>query len=149
MAENVSTHDYLPAFHFEVTMGNSSVGFKEVSGLGIELETEDIQEGGGYGYVYRLPKPAKARNLVLKRAVRNAPDELIEWINNAVSNFRFDPWDIIVSLVDEEGGYVKKWKFFGAYPLKVNYSGFDSTKNELVIQTLELAYFRQVIDDGS
>ena len=147
MADTVSSHDYLPVFHFKVTIRNKSHGFKEVSGLGIELETEDVLEGGGYGYVYRLPKPAKARNLVLKRAMQKTSDDLLEWINEAIVNVNFNLDNIIVSLVDENDKPVKKWQFFGAYPLKVTYSGLDSTKNELFIQTLELAYQRQTVED--
>lgn len=149
MAESVSAHDYLPAFHFKVMIGKSEIAFKEVSGLGVELETEDVMEGGGYGYVYRLPKPAKSKNLVLKRALQKSPDGLDEWITNALANFVFDLRDVIVTLVDEKDQNVKKWQFFGAYPLKVSYGDLDSVKNELLIQTLELAYSSQKYVDGA
>ncbi|MBR4585748.1 MAG: phage tail protein [Bacteroidales bacterium] len=147
MAESVSAHDYLPAFHFKVMIGKDEVAFKEVSGLDVELETEDVMEGGGYGYVYRLPKPAKSKNLVLKRALQKSPDELYEWITNALDNFIFDLRDVIVTLVDEKDQNIKKWQFFGAYPLKVSYGSLDSLKSELVIQTLELAYSSRKYSD--
>lgn len=147
MAESVSTHDYLPAFHFLVSIGDEDLGFKEVSGLGIELETEDVLEGGGFNYVYRLPKPAKAKNLVLKRAMQQCPDELYTWIHDAIIDFKFDLREVLVMMVDENDTIIKGWKFLNAYPVKATYSGLDSTKNELVIQTLELAYATQQIFD--
>ena len=40
-------------------------GFSEVSGLQVEVETEDYQEGGVNGFVRKFPKSTKYPNLVL------------------------------------------------------------------------------------
>ena len=150
MAEDISYGKLIPAFHFEVTFitkgtevkNEPSITFSEVSGIGIELQTEDIMEGGGNNYVIRLPKPPKFKNLVLKRALSATPPGIIEWARDAVEKFEFKPLTVVVSIKDYGDTDVKMWNFEGAYPVKLVLSDLSSTKNEAVIETLELAYRR-------
>jgi len=150
----------IPAFRFEVAFVNDgeetqkegkepvkvpepvSIPFSEVSGLNLELQTEDIMEGGGNGYTIRLPKPPKARNLVLKRAMSATAPEIILWARKAVENFDISTRTVIVTIKDYQGNNVKVWNFEKAYPVKLSLSDFSATKNEVVIETLELAYRR-------
>ncbi|MBO7427108.1 MAG: phage tail protein [Paludibacteraceae bacterium] len=149
---------YVPAFHFEVTFlsvalglggllenainGDDNIGmaFSEVSGLSAELQTEDVAEGGNNSYKYRLPKPPKYGNLVLKRALSTTPSLLVMWANEAIYNFNFSPCTAIVTLLNENHLPVKVWAFNNAYPVKIEVSQLGANKNELVIETLELAY---------
>ncbi len=62
------------AFYFSVYIngirrdaGDNS--FQEVSGLNVELETEDVAEGGENRFVHNLPKQIKHPKLVLKRGI--------------------------------------------------------------------------------
>ncbi|MBO7606687.1 MAG: phage tail protein [Paludibacteraceae bacterium] len=152
------TDSYIPAFHFDVSflvvVGEGEdkskkllaseeykrMAFSEVSGLSAELQTEEVGEGGNNSFKYRLPKPAKYNNLVLKRALSAAPSELVTWANEAVYNFNFSPCTVVVSLLNEQHEPVKTWAFVNAYPVKIDVSQFGANKNELVIETLELAY---------
>ncbi len=150
MAEDISYGKLIPAFHFEVTFitkgtkvkNEPSITFSEVSGIGIELQTEDIMEGGGNNYIIRLPKPPKFKNLVLKRALSATPPGIIEWARDAVEKFEFAPLTVVVAIKDYGDTDVKTWNFDGAYPVKLVLSDLSSTKNEAVIETLELAYRR-------
>ena len=102
MAEDISYGKLIPAFHFEVTFitkgtkvkNEPSITFSEVSGIGIELQTEDIMEGGGNNYVIRLPKPPKFKNLVLNAPCRpprpaSSNGRETRWRS---SNSRRSPW---------------------------------------------------------
>ena len=149
---------YVPAFHFEVTFlsvalglgsilenavnedGNIGMAFSEVSGISAELQTEEVGEGGNNMFKYRLPKPAKYNNLVLKRALSTTPSVLIMWANEAIEKFKFYPCTAIVTLLNENHVPVKVWAFYNAYPVKLEVSHLDANKSELVIETLELAY---------
>lgn len=149
---------YVPAFHFEVTFlsvalglggllenvvngdGNIGMAFSEVSGISAELQTEEVGEGGNNMFKYRLPKPAKYNNLVLKRALSTTPSVLIMWANEAIYNFNFSPCTAIVTLLNENHIPVKVWAFNNAYPVKLEVSSLSASKSELVIETLELAY---------
>ena len=114
--------------------------FSDVSGLSLEIQTEDFTEGGGNDYVIRLPKPPKPRNLVLKRALSAAPPEIVEWAQKAVEQFVFEPRTLVVSIIDYENQPVKTWNFEGAYPVKLSLSDLSASKSEIVIETLEIAY---------
>ena len=149
---------YIPAFHFEVTFlsialgvggvlenainvdDNIGMAFSEVSGISAELQTEEVAEGGNNSYKYRLPKPPKYGNLVLKRALSTTPSILVMWANEAIYNFNFYPCTAIVTLLNEDHIPVKVWAFNNAYPVKIEVSQLGANKNELVIETLELAY---------
>ena len=91
-------------------------------------------------FKYRLPKPAKYNNLVLKRALSTTPSVLIMWANEAIEKFKFYPCTAIVTLLNENHVPVKVWAFDNAYPVKLEVSHLDANKSELVIETLELAY---------
>ncbi len=159
----------IPSFHFYVSfvkddeMGKyEAKGFKkaenlppgtpfsEVSGLSLEIQTEDFQEGGGNGYTIRLPKPPKAKNLVLKRALAAVAPEDVAWARNAVESFQFETRTVLVSILDYSGEPVKTWNFERAYPVKLSLSDLGASKNEIVIETLELAYMRfSLMENGS
>lgn len=147
-----NNNSYISAFHFAVAFvglensenenGDNSIdmSFSEVSGLNTELQTEEVSEGGNNKFSYRLPKPAKYNNLVLKRALSTAPSAIVKWANEAIYEFSFHPCTVVVTLLNEEHIPVKAWSFNNAYPVKLNVSNLDANKNELVIETMELAY---------
>lgn len=149
VVKNHSTDDFVSAFHFIVSFLAIdtkeeniliSLNFSEVSGLGAELQTEDVVCAGENRYVYHLPKPAKTKNLVLKHAFDKQPSAIVKWADDAIYKFKFRLYDVIVELVDENDETVKVWYFCEAYPIKLSYSDLNASKNEIVIETLELAY---------
>lgn len=132
-------------FHFAVEFGFLAQGtndarFQEVSGLDSELSVEEIKEGGENRFSHRLPGRAKYPNLVLKRGLLT-DSELISWCVDAIENFSFEPTTINITLLNEEHQPVSgTYSFIGAYPVKWSISNFDAKSNEVVIETLELAY---------
>lgn len=146
-------YECIPAFHFIVSfIGVSTnrdkpenqeftMGFSEVSGLNAELQVEEIADGCSVIPAYKLPKPVKFPNLVLKRALCRSTGDFLKWIEEAVYNFQFMPCTVNVSLVgSSKNDILRAWKFMNVYPLKLKLSDLSSTKNEVVIETLELAY---------
>lgn len=116
------------------------VPFSEVGGLSLEMQTEDIIAGGDNGFTIRLPKPPKAKNLTLKRALAAAPPDVIDWARDALENFNFRTRTVVVSIVDYDDNPVKTWNIVKAYPVKLAVTDLSASKNEIVIETLELAY---------
>ena len=82
--------NYTPAvgFFFSVDFYDGSTkkfsSFKEVSGLSVKINTEDITQGGENGFKYRLPTGAAYQNLVLKRGLNGIFCDL----NDAVMELR-------------------------------------------------------------
>lgn len=65
--------NYYPplGFHFKIEFGNQKdeYQFQSVSGLNVDLETEEIAEGGENRFKHKLPLRARYPNLVLKRGI--------------------------------------------------------------------------------
>ena len=152
---------FITAFHFKVAFMASSgtececieVDFQQVANLSAELQTEDVSCLGENAFTYHLPKPAKTKNLVLKKALTTASidvgtptqkssptQKLIKWAEDAIYKFEFRLYDVIVDLLDEKGQSVKEWRFFNAYPVKISYNDLNAMKSEIEIETLELTY---------
>src|SRR2546425_10192350 len=103
-------------FHFRVefvgvTDDDTEQRFQEVSGLSVEVETEELREGGENRFVYKLPKRAKYPNLVLKRGLLKST-ALLKWLQAALRTYftvviyDFKPADLVVTLLDEAGAQV-------------------------------------------
>ncbi|MFZ3018181.1 MAG: phage tail protein [Gallionella sp.] len=136
----------LPAFYFKVvfasSQGNSDTSFQEVSGISSEMETEPIVEGGNQ-YTRQLPKSLKHSNLVLKRGIADMSSPLVVWCQKVLeTNFMepIVPTLVSVYLLNEEGSPLRGWEFADAYPIKWNVEAFNSTKNDVAIETIELSY---------
>lgn len=136
------------AFHFTVAFSGggpsiSDVAFQEVSGLESGLDVEAVVEGGENRFVHQLPKPAKNPNLKLKRALTDYNSDLVKWVQASIERDlakRIEPKDLTISLLDAEGDPVASWSLTNAYPVKWQVGGFDAMKNELALETIELAY---------
>ena len=124
-----------PALFF---LDGNECSFQDVSGINVNINTVDIQEGGVHA-VYKLPETIKYDNLVLKRGLLRG-SSLYLWMRNSFRDFDFRPMDIIVNLEDEKGIPAVTWMFRKVYPVSLKISEFKAMDNSLVIETLELAY---------
>lgn len=137
----------LAAFNFAVTVGGASSGpdseFSEVSGLEVEMDVEEIAEGGVNTYKHRVPGRTKYRNLVLKRGLINANSELAAWCRRTLEGDyveRIELRDIIVELRDEKQEAVMSWTFVKAYPVKWSITTLNAQQNGIVTESLEFAF---------
>jgi phage tail-like protein len=144
--------NYYPpvSFHFEVQFeglepGNKDVGFQELSGINATIGETTYEEGGENRFIHRLPERVTYDKLVLKRGVLKG-SELIEWFKNAVELFQFDPKGVLITLLNEKHEPLESWSFINAYPVKWTVTNFDSTKNEVAVETIELVfqYYRRM-----
>jgi phage tail-like protein len=135
--------NYYPplGFHFKVEFGNikGEFQFQSVSGLSVELETEQIAEGGENRFKHKLPVRTKFPNLVLKRGVLVNSD-LIKWCRKAVEEYDITPVNITISLLNEEHEPLMTWNVVHAYPVKWAVADFNAEESSIVIETIELAY---------
>lgn len=131
------------AFYFSVSIGGVELPFKEVSGLSVEMEIENIGEGGVNDFEHKLPKQLKQRNLVLKRALALVSSDDVMWIRQWLENdFSTFPTtkDVLVKLLDADGKPKAAWTCTRAYPVKWEAENFDADKNSLAIESVELVY---------
>ncbi|MCB0651032.1 MAG: phage tail protein [Saprospiraceae bacterium] len=137
------------SFYFALSllegMGGQAVFFKEVSGITMNMETEEISEGGNNPFIHRVPASSKYSNLVLKRGIIPKDSAIAKWCFDTLDEMSaaIKTHSIVVSLLDKKGNSLKSWNFVNAFPVKWTTSGFDAGKNEILVETLELefAYF--------
>ncbi|MFD0861707.1 phage tail protein [Sungkyunkwania multivorans] len=134
-------------FHFKVEftrldgieLKSNDHQFQSVSGLSVDLETEEIAEGGENRFKHKIPVRTKYPNLVLKRGLLK-DSGLITWCKNALENYEIVPADLSVSLLDEKHEPLFSWNVVHAYPVKWNVSDLNAEENKIVIESLELTY---------
>ncbi|MBL8473310.1 MAG: phage tail protein [Rhodocyclaceae bacterium] len=115
--------------------------FKKVSGISSTISTRTLNSGGQNLFSYKLPERVQYDNLVLERGMAVGSPLVIEF-NVAMSMFKFAPSNVLVSLLDESGIPLSGWLFMNAYPVKWSVSNLDADSNQVVIETMELAYQR-------
>jgi len=136
------------AFYFRVGMSASKsdmdAQFQEVSGIGLQMDIMEYQEGGINDYAWKLPKPPKHENLVLRKGLMARKSDFRTWCKkNLVSNNLSDaiePQQLWVTLLNNTDQPAMQWTFYNAYPVKWSLSAFDSMKNDFMVETIELVY---------
>jgi phage tail-like protein len=131
-------------FHFSVEFTKIATKkhdnqFQSVSGLSVDLETEEIAEGGENRFKHKIPVRSKYPNLILKRGLL-IDSGVIEWCRKALENFEIQPIDITINLLGEDHKSLQTWNIVHAYPVKWSVGDFNAEENKLVIETLELTY---------
>ncbi|RLA26179.1 MAG: phage tail protein [Gammaproteobacteria bacterium] len=115
--------------------------FKRVSGISTSISTSSVEEGGQNLFSHRLPDRVQYDNLVLERGKPVVSPLAIEF-NVTMSQFKFAPANVLVSLLNEAGVPISSWLFIKAYPVSWNISDLDAEANSIVVETMELAYER-------
>lgn len=135
--------NYYPplGFHFlvEFTDYSDEYQFQSVSGLSVDLETEDVTEGGENRFKHKLPVRAKYPNLVLKRGLL-PNSELVDWCRDAVESFDIKPTDLVIKLLNEKNEPLMSWSVVHAWPVKWSVADFNAEENRVAVETLELTY---------
>ncbi len=145
----------LTGFYFSVRIAGGSsandAAFQEASGLGKEMQTEDIVSGGENRFKYRLPNGVSYQNLVLKRGIVVEYSPLVEWCQNTLDGGTGKPIqlkNISLMLLNQAGQTCMSWSFVNAYPLKWMMSDLKSQESSVLIETIEFAYQYFDLDDS-
>lgn len=147
MGVSLITWDPPVSFYFRVVIQGvpliPDTDFLEVSGLKVELELENIEEGGENNFIYQVPKRVKHSNLILKRALEPLSNALEIWIQQSLEGGfveKIKPRNLVIYLMDSKGKALRCWWCSNAYPVKWEVSNFNAQENKLAIETLELCY---------
>ena len=120
--------------------------FREISGIGAELQTEDVREGGTNDTVYRLPTQVTYPNLRCGRGLANTQSTLLPWCFSTFANTGgvFVPMNIVVSLLNRDAAATPYmvWTFYNALPVKWSVSDFNAMNSEVAIEYIEFQYNR-------
>lgn len=138
--------NYYPptGFHFKVEVlglpsNDGDVRFTEVSGLSVEMGTEEVAEGGENRFLQKYPTRAKYPDLVLKRGLL-LNSEVVNWIRKCIEDLTIEPRNIDIKLLNEEHQPLLTWHVVNAYPTKWAVSDLSATNNTVVIESIQLFY---------
>jgi len=138
MPPGVRVDPYLD-FRFLVEIeGVIAAGFAEVSGLEIEVETEDYEEGGRNDFIHTKPGRASYANLELQKGLTESR-ELVGWISDVAAG-RIERKNVFVFLQDSRGQPKWGWQCKQAYPVRYAGPDLQADQGEVAMETLELTH---------
>lgn len=113
--------------------------FQSVSGLSVDVQTEQIGGTGTTVSGIRRPTGLNYDNLVLERGMPLISTLGME-IQNSFVNFQFRPRNVLLSVMDENALPLQSWMIQEAFPVKWNISGLDATASRVIVEHIELSY---------
>ena len=130
-------------------LGNG--GFQECTGLEVEVDVQELQEGGRNDSVIRRVGRAKYQNLVLKRGMFFKGDasggrpglnrELWIWLQSVVSGVRpVARYDGAVEVMTPAGEVVARWEFERGLPARVVGPALNAKTGEIAMEELHIAH---------
>jgi len=133
------------AFNFSVNLNSPGVdpaselgGFSDVSGLVTETVLAEYRTGNAKeNHVKKIPLMHKVGDVTLKRGIVDST-EFFAWIKDTRERAYTAKRDVVITLNDEAGAVVRKWKLMGVIPLKYTGptlagKGGDVAMEELVL----------------
>lgn len=136
------------AFTVEID-GLQVAGFRKASGLSVQMEPEEYQEGGVNDHVHTLPGQFSHDNLVLERGLSNSR-KLWKWIEGlrtgstyAKSGKKARKHVTVTLQSGHRSQESRGWRFRNAYPVTwegPELSADASGSSAVAIQRLELAH---------
>lgn len=150
---SIKTNYPLPAYNYRVTIldggGAETVGFSEVSGLGMGYDPVTYRDGFsfamGFQIIPGMPKPIA---LTLKKGLARNGDYLQRWLEQSYR----EPGsggakrDVIIDLCDETGQPVIRWTAAAAMPVKLDAPVFSAAGNEVAVASMELVAARLQVE---
>ncbi len=135
----MTAEEAYPVCRFYVMFDEKVQGvFTEVSGLQVEMDVMEYQEGGNNGFVHRLPGFTKVSNITLKRGMTQS-NEFFKWCAS-IAGGKFTRRNVSIVMYDTAGEELMHWDFQNAYPVKWIGPQFKASEATAAIETLELAH---------
>ena len=131
-------------FKFSMDMVGEIGAFTECSGLSVDIEVEELKEGGQNQFVHKLPSRMKWPNIVLKRGITDT-NNLFDWFSkcsgDGFSNENtLKRSDGAIELVDSQGQPLRTWSFDGAFPVKWSGPTLAASSRDAATEQLEIAH---------
>ena len=116
------------------------IRFQKVSGLGMSIDTDEIDEGGENFYTQKFPTTVSHDNLVLERGLIQRISPIKSHIIAALNSFKFHTVEVLVLLLNHNNIPIAGWLFRNAFPISWAMSDLDANENDLAIESMEFAY---------
>jgi phage tail-like protein len=131
------TPDPMPGRLFQVDVGKPLGYFTDVSGLGMEYDIFEYQEGGVNDFIHKLRGRVKFPNLVLKRGITHE-EELVNWFLECRE--KTARRDLSVTMLGYDLSPIRTWSFAGAFPVKWTGPDLSAKASDAGLETVEVAH---------
>src|SRR5579871_1209841 len=129
------------SFSFVVAVeGLNVAAFTECSLPSLQVDVDEIKEGGQNAYVHKLPVRINAGTVTLRRGItRN--DQLLNWYLQVLKGDMKDATRTVsVIIFDSMGKPVATWTFYNAFPIKWGGPTLKSDDAVVAIEEIEFAH---------
>ncbi|MFT3870687.1 MAG: phage tail protein [Nibricoccus sp.] len=141
------------AFNFSVNLNSPGVdpaselgGFSDVSGLVTESVVAEYRNGNAKeNHVKKIPLMHKVGDVTLKRGVVDST-EFFAWIKDTREKGYSSKRDVVITLRDETGADVRKWKLQSVLPLKYTGPTLAGKGGDVAMEELVLSSEGMVIE---
>ena len=142
VSDRLADAPFTGRFTFEID--DVEIGaFTEVSGLQVQVEVEELIEGGNNGFVHKLPGRMTWPNIVLKRGVTTS-DALFEWLNRsagqATGGSTMERSTGKITVLDAARQPHRTWSFEHAFPVRWSGPTLAASSSEIAVEELEIAH---------
>ena len=117
--------------------GLTTETFREVSGVGIDIEVTEMREGGS-NTVHKLPGLVKFPNVTLKRAFTGSTN-LYDWTLSYLAG-KGVRRTVTITVKDMKGTTMATFTLTRAFPVKWVPPALNASGNDVPIETLEIAH---------
>lgn len=131
----------LPKFYFMVDWGSTTnIPFQEVSGLDFEAQLIRYRHGNSPGFSeISMPGLVKNSNVTMKKAVFAKDNIFWDWFVKIKMN-TIERQNVVIKLLDEGGNPTMTWTLTNAWPTKISSTDLKSDRNEVTIESIEIAH---------
>ena len=129
------------AFRFMVTVdGINYAAFTEFTLPSLQMETEDIKEGGQNSFSHKLPVRVTVGSATLRQGVSNNFDLLNWYMDMMRGDIQAATRQITVVMFNTAHEPLMTWTFRNAYPVKWGGPAFKTDSNSVAIEELEFVH---------
>lgn len=125
---------------FSLRVDDHDLGtFTSCEGLAVEVEVEEMKEGGNQFFVHQLPGRLRFPNVKFSRVVNGDSQKLAQWISSMASGVRRTNAQIVAKSANGES-VIAQWGLLNAIPVRWTGPRLDASSLTVATETLELAH---------
>ncbi|HEY0451821.1 phage tail protein [Actinophytocola sp.] len=130
---------YASTLFFRLTIGGNDLGaFHTCTGLGAEMQVEQVVEGGNNGFAWQLPSRITWSNITLTRPVTADTTKVANWLARTVN--RVDRKDGEIVALRPDLTPIANWQVVGIVPVRWQGPSFDPANSQPAVESLEIAH---------
>lgn len=133
-------------FKVEISADDKLALFQEVSGLSVQIHTEDFTEGGANHTTRKVITGASYSNIILKRGLCNT--SMYQWIEDFLYGNHIQRLSGDIKLLGDDGSVVQVFHFERGIPVKWTGPSLNSMSSAIATEELEIAHEGLRVSNG-